>query len=97
MPRALRTNAAEHDLDEIAWYLAVHENRPQIAYKNIDEIISKCDLLASNPLLGTAKPEFGNNYRAFSHKRWVIIFRSIKEGIEVMRIVDGSRDYPKIF
>jgi len=38
MPRAIRTHAAEQDLDEIAWYLAVHENRPQVAYKIIDEI-----------------------------------------------------------
>jgi len=97
MPRAIRTNAAEHDLGEIAWYIAVHENRPLIAYKNIDEIITKCDLLASNPLLGTAKPELGDNYRAFTHKRWVIIFRSIEAGIEVMRIVDGSRDFSKLF
>jgi len=69
MPRAIRTHAAEQDLDEIAWYLAVHENRPQVAYKNIDEIIDKYNLLGCNPFLGTAKPKLGDNVRAFTHKR----------------------------
>ena len=97
MPRAIRTEAAEQDLSEIAWYIAVHEARPTVAFKIIDEIIAKCDLHAENPLLGTPKPEFGEKYRVFSHKRWVIIFRPIHEGIEVMRIVDGSREYSRLF
>ncbi len=97
MPKTVRTKAAQQDLDDLAWYIAVHESRPRVAYKNIDEIIAKCELLASNPLLGTAKPEFGNRYRTFSHKRWVILFRPIEDGIEVMRIVDASRDNSKLF
>jgi len=97
MPRALRTEAAQKDLDDIAWYIAVHESRPRVAYKNIDDIIAKCELLANNPLLGTAKPEFGDRYRIFSHKRWVILFRPIEDGIEVLRIVDGSRDFSRLF
>lgn len=97
MPRAIRTEAAQQDIDEIAWFIAVHESRPRVAYQIIDEIIAKCDLLAKNLTLGTAKPELGNQYRAFTHKRWVIIFRPTEDGIEVMRIVDGSRDYNKLF
>lgn len=97
MPQALRTEAAQHDLDEIAWYIAVHECRPRVAYQIIDEVIAKCELLAGNPTLGTAKPEFGKDYRVFTHKRWVIIFRPIENGIEVMRIVDGARQYNLLF
>lgn len=97
MPQAIRTQAAQQDLDEIAWYIAVQESRPRVAYQVIDEIIAKCELLASNPSLGTAKPLLGDNYRIFSHKRWVIIFRPIDDGIEVLRIVDGARDYNRLF
>lgn len=97
MPQAIRTEAAQQDLDEIAWYIAVHENRPRVAYQIIDEIIAKCELLAENPLLGNAMPDLGSKCRIFSHKRWVIIFRPIVQGVEVMRIVDGSRDYDKLF
>ena len=97
MAKAIRTLAAEKDLRNIARYIAIHERRPQTAKSIIDELLSKCNLLAENPMLGTSKPEFGRNYRAFSCKRWVLIFRPIEEGIEVMRIVDGSRDYPRLF
>jgi plasmid stabilization system protein ParE len=33
----------------------------------------------------------------FTHKRWVIIFRPAPDGIEIMRVLDGSRDFPRLF
>jgi plasmid stabilization system protein ParE len=48
-------------------------------------------------VIGTHRPELGENYRVFSHKRWVIIFRASDRGIEVLRVVDGAQDYPTLF
>ena len=97
MPRVIRTSAADSDLRDLLRYIAIEQERPRIAANLLDELLAKCELLASNPLLGTAKPEFGDNYRAFSHKRWVLIFRPIEDGVEIMRIVDGARDYTSLF
>ena len=97
MATALRTVAAENDLQEIAFYIAVHEGRPQVAQHNVAEIIAKCDFYAENPELGTAAPHLGPDYRIFHYKRWVAIYRPIEDGIAVLRIVDGARDYPTLF
>jgi plasmid stabilization system protein ParE len=48
-------------------------------------------------VIGTARPDLGELHRIFTHKRWVIIFRPIAGGIEVLRVLDGSRDYPRLF
>ncbi len=57
------------------------------------EIRDRCDHYARNPLTGTSREEFGEGCRVFSHRRWVILFRTIHEGIEVLRIFDGSQAY----
>jgi toxin ParE1/3/4 len=97
MPRLIRTPAAEADLLEIAYYIAVEQGRPQTAEKVIDDLIAKCGEYAASPRIGEAKPALGADYRIFHFKRWVVIYRSLADGIEVMRIVDGARDYPQFF
>jgi len=78
MARAIRTEIADQDLDEIAYYIAIHEGRPSTADRAIDEIIAKCDRYAASPLIGVATPELGDNYRIFRHKRWVISLPSYR-------------------
>lgn len=93
---ALRTEAADLDLREIAYQIGVGSGRPTTADRIIDEIIDCCDQLAelsSTSKLGTAVPELGRGVRLFSHNRWVIIFRYLDQGVLVLRIVDGSQDY----
>lgn len=97
MPRVLRTPAAEADLVDIAYHVAVADGRPLTADRIIDEMLARCETYGHNPLLGSAAPELGEDYRIFPVKRWVVIYRPIDDGIEVMRIVDGSRDYPTLF
>jgi plasmid stabilization system protein ParE len=60
------------------------------------EIRDKCDHYARNPLTGTRRDEFGEGCRVFSHRRWVILFRTLDEDIEVLRIFDGSQDYENL-
>ena len=97
MPIARRTEAAERDLREIAFYIAFEDRRPATTDRIIDELIAKCDSYAENPLIGTASPHLGADYRRFIHKRWAVIYRPIDDGIEVLRIVDAARDYPSLF
>jgi plasmid stabilization system protein ParE len=47
--------------------------------------------------MGTARPDLGGDLRVFSHKRYVIVYRALADGIEVLRVVDGARDYPSLF
>ena len=96
MSTARRTEAAERDLQDIAFQIAVADGRPATADRVIDELIEQCDQLArlaSTAFLGTAAPEIGNGVRLLSYKRWVIVFRYSTDGVDVLRFADGSQDY----
>ena len=97
MARTIWTPIAETHLEEIVYHIAISGGRPVTAEKIAREIHDKCDLYARNPLLGEARPDLGENYRIFSHKRWVIIYLPIEDGIVVEAVFDGSRDYPRLF
>ena len=97
MPRIERTLAAEHDLQEIGYYIAREQHRPATGEKILRQIDDKCKAYADQPEMGTARPDLGSSYRVFHHQRWVVIYRPIQSGIEILRVVDGARDYPSLF
>ena len=96
MAVAYRTETADNDLRNIAYQIGVESGRPLTAERIVDDLIDCCDQLAElSPIsrIGTTAPELGRGIRLFSHRRWVIIFRYIDEGVLVLRIADGSQDY----
>jgi plasmid stabilization system protein ParE len=96
MAVAYRTQAANDDLLGIAHQIGVESGRPIVADRIIDELVDRCDRLAELAHLsrfGTAVPELGNGVRLLSHRRWVIIFRYLDDGVLILRIADGSQDY----
>ncbi len=96
MPTARRSEAAERDLQDVAFQIAVRDGRPLGAERIVDELIAQAERLAqlsTNSILGTSAPEISEGLRLFPYKRWVILFRYEPHGIDVLRIVDGSQDY----
>jgi len=96
MRLARRSDAAELDLQEIAFQIAFSSHRPHLADQIIDELIGECAKLAESSQtaeMGTLTPELGEGVRLFSYKRWSIIFRYQTHGIDVLRFADGSQDY----
>jgi plasmid stabilization system protein ParE len=96
MLKARRTFAAERDLEEIVFQIAIEEERPVVAERILLELQQRCDRLAKLSSVasdGTAAPRLGDGVRLLSHKRWVIIFRYDAEGVLILRIADGSQDY----
>ncbi|MCE9555059.1 MAG: type II toxin-antitoxin system RelE/ParE family toxin [Planctomycetes bacterium] len=96
-PHARWTPEAGQDLEDIVSYIALKEGRLSTAESVADEIHEKCETYSKFPTLGTARPDLGPGYRVFTVKRWVIIFRPVDQQIEVMRVVDGARDYGRLF
>jgi toxin ParE1/3/4 len=47
-------------------------------------------LLASNPLLGRARPEIAPELRYLPIGNYLILYRELEEGIEVVRVVHGA-------
>ena len=91
------TPEAEADLEEIAYYIAVKERRPAVAEQIVRAIHQACEAYAANPLIGEAERRISEECRRFTYKRWVILYRPIARGIAVLRVVDGSRDFNRLF
>ena len=91
MPRVVYSPAADEDLVDIAAYIA--RDKPGAARRWVQTIRQKCDTLASQPMVGEERAGFGvPGCRSFSVGNYVVFFRAIEDGIEVARIVHGSRD-----
>jgi toxin ParE1/3/4 len=86
---------AEADLKEIWSYIA--ETNIASADKITDEFLKKFQLLAQNSEMGKRRDDLILNLRSFPHKRYVIFYFPIDEGIEVFRVLHGSRDITSLF
>ena len=84
-----RTAQAEEDLINIWVYIA--QNNPAAADRMLDELDAKCLLLADNPQLGPARPDIATDLRHFPVGSYLILYREIAEGIEVVRVSHGAR------
>ena len=97
MPKAEWTPSAKHDLSDIGHYIGFKQRRPTTAENVVRQLNDKCNEYAESPLIGTKAPQLGEDCRIFSHKRWVVVYRPLPDGIQVIRILDGARDYPRLF
>ncbi len=85
---------AEADLDSIYDYIA--RDNPERAWSFVVELHDKCELLADNAAAGVRRYELAEGLRSFPVGRYVIFYRRESGGIEVVRILHGSRDVLKL-
>lgn len=89
MPVIKRTAQAETDLIDI--WLYISQNNPEAADRLLDDIEEACSLLAKHPQLGPARPEIAEACRSFPVGHYLILYRTIPDGIEVVRVSHGAR------
>lgn len=90
MPRLLRTPQAELDLLGIWEYIA--QDDLDAADRFLERIAQKCLMLADNPQAGRRRPELDEALRSFPVGNYVIFYRPIEDGIDVIRVLNGARD-----
>lgn len=90
MSRLIFSPSARQDLTEIFDFIA--RDKPFAASNRIDLIEEKCKLIAETPEFGEKRPEYGANIRSSMVGRYVIFYRSIDSGIEIVRVISGDRD-----
>jgi toxin ParE1/3/4 len=95
MKRFRLTPEAEKDLDEITDFIEADD--PAAAYRLIDGIEAKCQALAEMPGMGRGREELAPDLRSSHVGKYIIFYRSEDEGIEVIRVIHGYRDIPKLF
>ncbi len=95
------TSPAKRDVDGIYDFIARRDRRPETAEKVVRELVFHCEnyakVFAAGNVIGTLRSDLGENIWVFTHQRWVVVYRSIEGGIEVLRVVDGSRDFSRLF
>jgi toxin ParE1/3/4 len=94
MPAIKRTARAEEDLIDIWLYIAHDDVRA--ADRLLDEIEEKLVLLSDQPSLGPARPDVAPELRYLPVRRYLILYREITGGIEIVRVVHGARDVPAL-
>ena len=95
MSRVVRSLDAEHDLDDAWDYIA--QFNVAAANRLIRQIGHRCDVLATNIEVGEARPDVAPSRRQFTLGNYVILFRLLDDGIELVRVIHASRDLQALF
>jgi toxin ParE1/3/4 len=95
MPSVVIRPKALQDLAEIWAYIGEDSTRQADLFAAaLDREIRK---LAQRPLIGRARPELFADLRSLPFGRYVIFYLPRKRGIEVVRVLHGSRDLRPLF
>jgi toxin ParE1/3/4 len=95
MPALIVSPLAEEDLEGIWSFVA--ERDVEAADRLIDEITSRFDHLLAYPEAGRARQELLMNLRSLPVKRYVIFYQPTDDGVEIFRVLHGSRDVQSEF
>jgi toxin ParE1/3/4 len=86
---------AAKDLCDNAEYIA--RDKPDAAYRWVEAIEETCERLALNPEMGERRNIRNlGQCRSFTCGKYVIFFRGLAEGVEIVRVVRGDRDVEKL-
>ncbi len=95
MPTLIVSPLAEEDLEEIWSFIA--ERDVEAADRLIDEITGRFDHLLAYPEAGRARHDLLVNLRSLPVERYVIFYQPTDDGVEIFRVLHGSRDVQSEF
>jgi toxin ParE1/3/4 len=96
-PQPQFATQAATDLDQIEEY--VSQDSPQAARRLVQRLREVCFILAEQPYMGYARPEFGSSHRSFvvPGTRYIIIYRPVDAGVEIIHVRQGSQNFSRLF
>ncbi|MGD0260662.1 MAG: type II toxin-antitoxin system RelE/ParE family toxin [Verrucomicrobiota bacterium] len=89
------SDAARADLEEI--WLFIAQDNPEAADRFVRNLVSRFPTLASMPQMGRLREELAARLRSFPVRNYVIFYRPMGAGIEIVRVLHGARDFPPLF
>ncbi len=90
------TVPASRDIESIIDYVAENSSF-DLAEHLLDKINDKCKRLTNFPSMGQKRDELALNVRSFPIDSYLIFYRAIADGIEILRVVSGYRDLKNLF
>jgi len=97
MPRLLFDQDAKSDLRKIVHYIGVEQFRPDTARDVAAKIYRECKRYARNPSMGQSRDDILPGLRLFVVRPYVVFYYPVDDGIRVLRVIHGARDYPALF
>lgn len=95
MSRIVKLERAKADIDEIWDYIADDsEDRAKAFVKTIDK---KLRTIAGRPNIGRARDELEEGIRSFPIGKYIVFYRPLPDGIEVIRVLHSARDLDAVF
>lgn len=82
-PRAVR------DLEGIDAYVAEHD--PRAAERAVDRLLAVARAIGAAPGLGVARDDIAPGMRLFPAGSYLLIYRTMSDGVEIVRIVHAAR------
>lgn len=95
MARVTLRPQAEADLQENLEYIAL--DSLAAADKWVDELGERMKLWATQPQMGRARDELAPGIRSLAFGRYVVFYTPLSDGIDVVRVMHGSRDIDNTF
>ena len=83
---------ADARVDLVSIHKFIARDNPTAADHLIQDLKQKFRLLASQPLMGQQRPELATNIRSFSVGSYVVLYRPVRNGIQVARVINAARD-----
>ena len=94
-PQVRRTSEARNDLLEIL--TRIGRTDPKAATRLSAAIDDKLDLLTRFPYMGESCDEYAPQLRQFPVGNFILFYRPVEKGIELIRAFHGARDIPPLF
>ena len=95
MARVLRRPRAAEDIAAVWDFIA--DDNPDAADHWVDQLDTQLRLLATQPLMGRARDEIAPAIRSFPFGRYLVFYLPIGDGIDVVRVLHGTRDVDTAF
>lgn len=89
MMSLFRTAQAAEDLIDIWLYIA--NDNPTAADKMLSRFESVFETLTQQPEFGAARPDIAPELRHFPVGNYLVLYRIVENGVEIVRVVYGSR------
>ena len=94
MSRVRYTTQAQEDILDIAFYIA--QDNVGAAHRLIGKILRACERISASPQTGRAREELAPNLRSFPVEKYVVFYRPVRGGVEIVRVLHGARDIPAL-
>ncbi|HMO45624.1 MAG TPA: type II toxin-antitoxin system RelE/ParE family toxin [Rubrivivax sp.] len=75
----------------------IAEDDTAAADRWVDQLDAALNRLATQPMMGRARPELADRLRSLPFRRYVVFYLPVDQGIDVVRVLHSARDVDAAF